>query len=182
MLAMGDALAMFMMKRRAFSGKDFKTNHPGGNIGRRALSVREMLLKKELANETMPPNIFLTTLFSEASSTVLCSDYSIASVVDDVGRIVDVLTGQHIGMAMLEAFPSDWSVGKVLERLKMKNPSKFMLAFDDFTSESDGQVSMLVSKMNRHNLPGIFIVNEDGYKFNYLPLKLCLSAGITNEK
>ena len=180
MLALGDALAMFMMKRRDFSGADFKTNHPGGNIGRRALSVREMLLKNELNGQKTPPSVFLSTLFSEASTSLLCSEVGIASVIDDNGRIIDILSSNHIGLAMILKFSDHWTVGQVLERLKMKQPEKFMLELEDFTTLVDGQISNLVAKMNRTNLPGTFVINDDGYVINYIPLKTCLEAGISS--
>jgi len=42
-LALGDALAMALMEAKGFSRDDFKRLHPGGNIGRRLLKVRELM-------------------------------------------------------------------------------------------------------------------------------------------
>lgn len=42
-LALGDALAMALMEAKGFSRDDFKRNHPGGNLGRRLLKVRELM-------------------------------------------------------------------------------------------------------------------------------------------
>lgn len=42
-LAMGDALAMAVMERKGFSAEDFGRIHPGGNLGRRFLKVRDLM-------------------------------------------------------------------------------------------------------------------------------------------
>ncbi len=43
-LALGDAIAMALMKRKGFSANDFAKNHPGGSLGRRLqLQVKDMM-------------------------------------------------------------------------------------------------------------------------------------------
>jgi len=45
-LAIGDAVAMTLMKMRGFSANDFALNHPGGSLGRRLqLQVRDLMHK-----------------------------------------------------------------------------------------------------------------------------------------
>jgi len=43
-MALGDALAMTLQKRRGFSEEDYALNHPGGRLGRRlTLRVRDVM-------------------------------------------------------------------------------------------------------------------------------------------
>ena len=42
-LALGDALAMALMRERGFTPEDFKSFHPGGNLGQKLLRVRDIM-------------------------------------------------------------------------------------------------------------------------------------------
>ncbi len=42
-LAMGDALAVSLMRKKGFSADDFRFNHPGGNIGKKLLKVEHCM-------------------------------------------------------------------------------------------------------------------------------------------
>ncbi len=46
-LAMGDALAVALMKERAFTAQDFARLHPGGSLGRRLLMTVENVMRSE---------------------------------------------------------------------------------------------------------------------------------------
>lgn len=42
-LAVGDAIAIALMKQKGFSEEDFRYNHPGGSIGKRLLKVKHVM-------------------------------------------------------------------------------------------------------------------------------------------
>ncbi len=46
-LAMGDALAVALMRKRGFGVDDFRSNHPGGEIGRKLLRVAQCMHNPE---------------------------------------------------------------------------------------------------------------------------------------
>ncbi len=52
MLALGDALALTVMKMRAFTAEDFAVYHPAGQIGRKLIRVSEAMTFK--LNENLP--------------------------------------------------------------------------------------------------------------------------------
>src|SRR6185369_6704189 len=52
MLAMGDALALSVMKLRKFTAEDFAVFHPAGQIGRKLIKVREAMTFR--AGENLP--------------------------------------------------------------------------------------------------------------------------------
>jgi len=52
MLALGDALAMAVSERRAFSADDFKKRHPGGSLGRLMMPLTNVLRLR--AGENLP--------------------------------------------------------------------------------------------------------------------------------
>ncbi|MEI8320606.1 MAG: KpsF/GutQ family sugar-phosphate isomerase [Alphaproteobacteria bacterium] len=45
MLALGDAIALCLLKRKGFSKEDYKTIHPGGNLGSRLKRAKDMMHK-----------------------------------------------------------------------------------------------------------------------------------------
>lgn len=47
-LAMGDALAVSLMKRRAFQAAEFGQFHPGGSLGRQLITVKEAMRSQDL--------------------------------------------------------------------------------------------------------------------------------------
>ena len=79
-LALGDALAVALMKRRGFTPDDYRLLHPGGSLGRRLVRVADIMhagitlsgggallagLDRRLAHETgMPINIAPDPLYA----------------------------------------------------------------------------------------------------------------------
>ena len=83
-LAMGDALAVTLMKTRNFKPENFARFHPGGSLGRRLLSRVE----NEMVTERLP---FIEPLSSTAEvvSSITNSDLGLAIVlVDDVPHVI----------------------------------------------------------------------------------------------
>jgi arabinose-5-phosphate isomerase len=88
-LAMGDALAVALIKRRQFNHQDFKRFHPGGSLGER-LSARVsevMLTGKKI------PKIFPSQSLSEAIQEMDAKDLGAALVVEENQlKLVGILT------------------------------------------------------------------------------------------
>jgi len=64
-LAIGDALAVCLMEAKSFTSKDFKRNHPGGDLGRRlSLAVSDFMHTGDIpmAAEGAPLGIALSAL------------------------------------------------------------------------------------------------------------------------
>ena len=47
-LALGDAIAVTLLKKKGFTGKDFKALHPGGKLGQILMQVKDVMKKKML--------------------------------------------------------------------------------------------------------------------------------------
>ena len=65
-LALGDALAMVLMDRRAFTAQDFGMHHPGGALGMSLQSVREWMGD----NHSVPASVGLDASFAEVVSAI----------------------------------------------------------------------------------------------------------------
>lgn len=93
-LALGDALAVTLLERKGFKREDFARLHPGGALGRRLLTqVRDVMVAEQLP--MLPPTAAMReaiVLLAERRGTV--------AVVDDVGRVLGVLTAGDLTRLM----------------------------------------------------------------------------------
>ncbi len=86
-LALGDALAMSVMRQRGFTAEDFATRHPGGELGRKLLPV-DRLMHKGDAIPTVMPDATLGHIVEVISSKGMGA----VLVVDDDSRIEGIIT------------------------------------------------------------------------------------------
>jgi len=94
-LAMGDALAVALMKARNFQPRDFARFHPGGSLGRRLLHrVRE-----EMRSHNLPfvsPDASAETVLAAVTSGRL----GIALVSDDTNNAIGIVTDGDLRRAL----------------------------------------------------------------------------------
>jgi arabinose-5-phosphate isomerase len=88
-MALGDALAMALEKRRGFRPEDYALNHPGGRLGRRlTLRVRDVMTSGADAVPAVRLDTGLMDILCEISAKALGA----AGVVDETGRLVGIIT------------------------------------------------------------------------------------------
>lgn len=98
-MAVGDALAVTLMKRRGFKPEQFARNHPGGKLGRRlTLRVRDVM--RAGADN---PVIRLAASTAELLSTITRLQAGAASVADARGRFLGLVTDYDIRRALSAA-------------------------------------------------------------------------------
>ncbi len=96
-MALGDALAMTLQKRRGFGPKDYARNHPGGRLGRR-LTLR--------VGDVMPtgpdrlPRVAPKTNFMDALSEISAKSLGATAVTDADGKLIGLITDHDIRRAM----------------------------------------------------------------------------------
>jgi arabinose-5-phosphate isomerase len=92
-LAMGDALAVAVLRRKGFRAQDFARLHPGGTLGRKLTFVRDVMVaqgypslgERARMRDTVVP-------IAEMRGTV--------PIVDGDGRVVGVVTGGDLTRLM----------------------------------------------------------------------------------
>ncbi len=94
-LAMGDALAITLMKVRGFRPENFARFHPGGSLGKRLLSVVEEIMRKENL-----PQVQMETGVKEIIHIISNHRLGLAVVVDKNNGIQGVITDGDIRRAM----------------------------------------------------------------------------------
>ncbi len=86
-LAMGDALALCLLKKRGFRSEDFAELHPAGSLGRRLLRVSE-IMRVGKANPKVAPQ----TTVRQALLKITSSRAGSCTLVDSKGKLVGVFT------------------------------------------------------------------------------------------
>lgn len=95
MLALGDSLAMALMKKSAFSAEDFAKNHPGGALGRRLQLTTADLMHPLSAC----PIVDRQTAIVDAMN--LSTDKKLGAVlVIDQGKLVGIITDGDLRRAL----------------------------------------------------------------------------------
>lgn len=95
-LALGDALAVALMKLKDFKPENFARFHPGGSLGRKLLTKAKDIMKKESL-----PIVTMETEVSEILLSISRAKTGLAIVVSN-GKILGVVTDGDIRRAMEE--------------------------------------------------------------------------------
>jgi arabinose-5-phosphate isomerase len=87
MIALGDALAVALLKHRSFSKEDFKALHPGGRLGSRLKRAQDLMHRgKEV------PLVSSGTLMSEALIKMTSKSFGCVGVLDAKGGLIGIVT------------------------------------------------------------------------------------------
>jgi arabinose-5-phosphate isomerase len=97
-LAVGDALAVALMKKRNFKAEQFARNHPAGRLGKR-LTLRVLDVMR---SQTSNPAIPLETPVSDMLLALTRFQAGAVSVVDKKGRLIGLITDYDVRKALGE--------------------------------------------------------------------------------
>lgn len=94
-LAVGDALAVALLKARGFTEDDFARSHPAGKLGHRLLRVEDVMRSGEHVPAVRPHSLLVDGLM-EVSSKGL----GMTAIVDDGRRVLGVFTDGDLRRAL----------------------------------------------------------------------------------
>ena len=86
-LAMGDALALSLLKKKGFRAEDFAELHPGGSLGKKLLKVKD-LMRTGKNN----PVVNAKTSVRQALLSITSARAGSCTVVDGKGKLVGIFT------------------------------------------------------------------------------------------
>lgn len=120
MLALGDALALTVMKQKAIKPEEYAFYHQGGALGRALLKVREIMRVG-----TNCPRVLETDKLSDCYEAMLEAPLRAGAtvVVDDTGKLTGILTqGDIFRLIARKSYPTDRRVSEIMTR----NPKRIM--------------------------------------------------------
>jgi arabinose-5-phosphate isomerase len=97
-LAVGDALAMTLMKLRNFKSEDFALYHPGGQLGKRLLLTVRDVMRSGQANPVIPATASIKEMLCEITG----KRAGAVSVVDVAQQLLGLVTDYDIRRALEE--------------------------------------------------------------------------------
>lgn len=160
-LAMGDALAVVLLRRKQFQAEDFRENHPGGSLGERLkVNVSEVMLTGDDV-----PRVLCGIAVSEAVLVLDQGNIGAVLIVDEGDKIVGIITDGDVRRAVAEA--SDLRTLNV-EALMTSGP---------VTIRETMQAVDALSIMQRHEITILPIVGGDEKLMGILHLHNLLGKG-----
>ncbi len=129
-LAIGDALAMALMRAKGLTEDDFAHNHPAGRLGKRlTLRVTDLM-----HGGTQNPTIASDTAWMEIISTITHYGLGAVNVIDNEGRLVGIITDGDLRRSLQRISGTDLAFENIRsDDLMTRNPivtNPEMLAFD----------------------------------------------------
>ncbi|AEI38459.1 KpsF/GutQ family sugar-phosphate isomerase [Zymomonas mobilis] len=143
-MALGDALAVSMMRYRGFSRDGFKLLHPGGEIGFRLQSIGRLMHEGEaipLVDAEEPMREVLVTMSKKSFGT--------AGVINKQGELLGVIT--------------DGDLRRHADHL-MESMAKDVMTCDPVTMRADDLAEDALILMNERRITSLFILGKNGKK------------------
>ncbi|GGH28630.1 arabinose-5-phosphate isomerase [Cribrihabitans marinus] len=159
-LAMGDALAVALMKYRDFRPEDFRAFHPGGKLGSRLSRVRDLMH----AGDELPM-VGTGTGMGETLLEMSRKGFGVVGVTESDGSLAGIITDGDLRRHMAGLL--DQTAGDVMTR----TPT---------TIAPDAMAEEAVAVMDNRKITCLFVIDPEapGKAAGILTIHDCLRAGL----
>lgn len=155
-MAMGDVLAVCLMKKRDFRKEDFASFHPGGSLGKKLFVKVDDLLRKDnlpvVSRETKLKDAIITMSEGRLGSVV---------ITDENDKVVALLSDGDLRRALMS---KDFSVDCQVIDIATKNPkrvkNKEVLASDALQIIEDFKIQLLIVTDEDDKLVGLLHIHD----------------------
>ena len=162
-LAMGDALAVCLLKNRGFSTEDFLLYHPSGALGKGVLYLVKDLMLKEKA---LLPIAHEDDTFLETVDLISKKKLGCALIVNSQGRLTGLLTDGDIRRILLR-YP-DVSVLS----------TKSVMTVNPKTISGDDMATKALAYMEKYCITSLAVCDEDNVPVGIIHIHDLLKAGV----
>ena len=151
-LALGDALCCTVLDIRNFDKKTFRELHPGGKIGKKLKTVKEIM-------DTDIPIIKANASIIDAVLTMTEKKYGCAVMIDKHKKIIGILT--------------DGDLRRAIKNIQVDNKVSSIIKNKPITAKSDLLISSAVVLMNKNSITSLIIANKN-IPIGIVNLKQCI--------
>jgi len=141
MLAVGDAIAVTLLKKRGFTSKDFHALHPGGKLGHILLEVQDVMKKNKFI-----PLISEKQKVSDAILEMTSKGNGCVGVVSQKGELTGIITDGDLRRHMSSDLMNKKVIDVMTKKPKTLSPSTL--------------VSKALKMMNDQSITNYFITKE----------------------
>ncbi len=159
MLAIGDALAVSLIKHIEFGKEDFKVFHPSGALGKKLLTTSDLMAKGE-----MMPLVKTGVLMSDALIKMSQKSFGCLGVIDEQNKLLGIITDGDLRRHM-----SDNIVNYCVDNVMTKNP---------ITISPSTLVIEAVGIMNSKKITSLFVTDQANQPVGLLHIHTLLGAGV----
>lgn len=171
MLALGDALAMAVLRRRDFGPEQYAIYHPGGALGRKLLKVAEVMRTGE-----RNPIVTETATLGEALMVVIEARAGAATVVNTEGRVSGIFTDgdlrRHVarqGLSDGKEIAAETRASTLITEVMTRAPT---------TTTGDRLASEALHLLKERKIDEVPVVDADGRPAGMLDVQDLLDAGL----
>lgn len=150
MLALGDALALTVMKLRNFQAEDFAIYHPAGQLGRKLLSVAEAMTFRIGENLPVASDTLSVGEVLKQVSTIKRRSGAVILVGDD-GRLTGIFTDGDLRRLLTNDPVS--ALNRPIREVMGRSPKH--MRHDQLASEA-------MALMQKHRIDELPVVDDDG--------------------
>jgi arabinose-5-phosphate isomerase len=161
-LAVGDALAVTLLKARGFTEEDFARSHPAGTLGRRLL----LHVKDVMRTGAQVPKVAPDTTLAEGLMEVTRKGLGMTGIVDAADRVLGVFTDGDLRRALDRAAD--------LRRTRMDE----VMTRQAKTVQADTLAAEAVLLMETHRITSLLVVDADDILVGALNVHDLLRAGV----
>ncbi len=154
-LALGDAIAICLMKKRNFKDSDFAAFHPGGSLGKRLfVKIKDLMQKENL------PIVSKNVTLKEA--IIKMTNGKLGSVlIAENNKLIGMLSDGDLRRAMLR---DDFNLGAKAIDYATKNPKicddENTLAFDILHLIEDSKIQLLIITNKNKEIKGAIHIHK----------------------
>jgi len=160
-LAMGDALALSLLKKKGFRAEDFAMLHPGGNLGKKLLRVKDIMRKGRDY-----PRVHEWIRVREALVKITSARAGSCTLVDRYGKVCGIFTDGDFRRHVREAN------GHILD-----DPIKKYATLKPMTIRENKMAAEAVHLLKVKKIDELPVVDEKGHAVGLLDVQDLLKAG-----
>ena len=156
-LAIGDAIAMVLLEIKHFTPEDFAARHPGGKLGKKLLTVENLMHKGEDI-----PIVYTSTKMREVIYVMSSKRLGIAVVAENnTKKLAGVISDGDL-RRLLEKYNGDL-LEKTAEECMTLNPktiTKKHLAVEALSKLERHKITVLIVVDNENNIEGVIHLHD----------------------
>lgn len=151
-LALGDALCCTVLSLRKFDKKSFKELHPGGKIGKKLRTLKEIM-------DSDLPVVKLSQSIIDAVLVMTEKKYGCALVLDDNKNIKGIIT--------------DGDLRRAINKIDLNNNVQKIMQSKPILANEDMLISSAIALMNKNSITSL-IISKSKKAVGIVNLKKCL--------
>ena len=161
-LAMGDAVAICLLKKRGFTEEDFLMFHPSGALGKGVLyKVSDMMIEGDSL-----PIVEENTTFHKTISIISEKKLGTAIIINNSGIMTGVLTDGDIRRILLKY---ENTAGLLAKDVMTRNPK---------TIKKSDLAAKALHIMEKHSITSLVVCDDENHPIGMIHIHDLLKAGV----